>query len=484
MPSQFGLILTLIPQCHQALSAPKAWNDAYERLLSNKSEINAHHYFDSCALEIRNKSKQAQQDQLEEYADLIMSLRGLQFDVVVENVTFAQKYDLSLKWLAATPAEREPHVLSGLSRACSISPNLNKARMSCYTELRLSYLRDNGQNMLDLLTAITPDSLSNLPAEPSYVSNKDWDAVSAAHRDSQDDMDKIALAYILALRNKLITYTIQIIIRSFLGLELPKTTLTKPSRLRDKALSPLEMAEQEQARAYYGEKEAKTLDKEAKAAWKERNSNKVRICTKCSTPETVGEVFKRCPSCFKISREVLYCSAKCQKEDWKVRHKAVCGKELDLDAAHHLGISTSDIPRAAPNAIIGPPSKGFKRPIELLQQISLLEKHPQGDYAVYRSVYQNNENTGLMAYHPSVAARFRTRRNYAMTTGDQESVAYICEHILWDIEMRGAKDFVTEKVIQQLSREYAFPGLAQALLRLKVIRDKHPRQWPHLQYAA
>lgn len=65
-----------------------------------------------------------------------------------------------------------------------------------------------------------------------------------------------------------------------------------------------------------------------------------------------------------------------------------------------------------------------------------------------------------------------------MTTGDQESVAYICEHILWDIEMRGAKDFVTEKVIQQLSREYAFPGLAQALLRLKVIRDKHPRQWP------
>ncbi|KZP30677.1 hypothetical protein FIBSPDRAFT_945612 [Athelia psychrophila] len=413
-----------------------------------------------------------------------MSLRCRQFEVVLENIKYASQYEFSSKWLAATPTEREAHALTGFSRACGISPNLNKARTSCYTELRLSYLRDNGQNMLDLLTAITPDSIANIPAEPSYISNKDWDAVSATHRGSQDDIDKMALAYILVERNTLITVTIHLIIRSFLGLELPTTILSKPSRLLDKTLSPLEKLSQEQARAHYGEKEARTLEKDAKAASKERNSNKDRQCTKCFTLESVGKVFKRCPSCFKISREVLYCSVKCQKEDWKDRHEAVCGKELDFDAAHKLGMSSLQTPRAAPNALIGPPSKGFKRPIELLQQIYFLEQHPQGEYAVYRSVCQDDSDTVVVKYHPSTAARFRERRNYAMTTGDQESVAYICEQILWDIEMRGDRSFLSERIVQQLSTEYAFPGLGQALARLKVIRDQHPQKWPHLQYAA
>lgn len=39
----------------------------------------------------------------------------------------------------------------------------------------------------------------------SYISNKDWDAVSATHRGSQDDIDKMALAYILVERNTLIS---------------------------------------------------------------------------------------------------------------------------------------------------------------------------------------------------------------------------------------------------------------------------------------
>lgn len=79
---------------------------------------------------------------------------------------------------------------------------------------------------------------------------------------------------------------------------------------------------------------------------------------------------------------------------------------------------------------------------------------------------------------PLAKAHFRARRDKAMTTGDQASVAYICEYILWDIESRRASDFVVEKVIQQLSREYAFPGLAQAMVNLKAIRDQHPQKWP------
>lgn len=65
-----------------------------------------------------------------------------------------------------------------------------------------------------------------------------------------------------------------------------------------------------------------------------------------------------------------------------------------------------------------------------------------------------------------------------MTTGDKESVAYICEHILWDIERRGDRSLLPEEIVQQLSTEYAFPGLGLALARLKVIRDQHPQKLP------
>lgn len=77
------------PECHQALSAPKAWNDAYERLLS---EMTAQSCFDMCTLEIQQSSKQRQQDTLDEYAALIRSVRARQFDVAVENVQYSYAY--------------------------------------------------------------------------------------------------------------------------------------------------------------------------------------------------------------------------------------------------------------------------------------------------------------------------------------------------------------------------------------------------------
>ncbi|KAF7986034.1 hypothetical protein HWV62_41390 [Athelia sp. TMB] len=405
----------IIPQCHEAISAPKAWNDAFERLLDNRKLINARNSLESCIIEMQNRSKRQQQEDLDEYSGLMLSLRCLQFDIAVETAGYTHQYDLSAKWLAATPAERGPHVLVGLSQACGISPNLDKARLSCYKELRLSY---------------------------------HWDAVSAAHQDSQD-IDGIALAYILVLRNKLI--------------KLPKITVQKPSRTRDKERSPLDNFLQKGAHAAHNKEEAGIFTKEMKAAFKERTANKGRYCTGCGAVETAGS---------------------CQKKDWKNRHKATCGKELDLQSAYESATFIPENARTALPGIVGPPAKGFKRTVELLQQISHLEHYTQADYAVTRSVYQNNEDTGLMFYtSPLAKAHFRARRDKAMTTGDQASVAYICEYILWDIESRRASDFVVEKVIQQLSREYAFPGLAQAMVNLKAIRDQHPQKWPHLQYA-
>lgn len=82
------------------------------------------------------------------------------------------------------------------------------------------------------------------------------------------------------------------------------------------------------------------------------------------------------------------------------------------------------------------------------------------------------------SYLGPMAHCFRARRNKAMETGDVTSVAYIYEFILWDIERHRSTDFDVEKVIQQLSGEYAFPGLADALVSLRGIRDRHPQRLP------
>lgn len=109
--------------------------------------------------------------------------------------------------------------------------------------------------------------------------------------------------------------------------------------------------------------------------------------------------------------------------------------------------------------------------------MELLKEHPQFDYAVFRSVFTNNENIGLMVYtDPTARARFLAHRDKAMTSGNRESVALICEFILWDFEVRKATDFCTRKVLEQISREYAYPvaELEQSLDALGRIRSKVP----------
>ena len=56
----------------------------------------------------------------------------------------------------------------------------------------------------------------------------------------------------------------------------------------------------------------------------------IRMCSNhpaCANFETRVAEFKRCSSC----HFAFYCSRECQKADWKLRHKAICGKPLTFD---------------------------------------------------------------------------------------------------------------------------------------------------------
>ncbi|KDR67811.1 hypothetical protein GALMADRAFT_146824 [Galerina marginata CBS 339.88] len=477
------LSVTEYPPCHLAQSSPETWDAQFEALFRQKAIITtAKGFFDGTIVEERfNFSSTRHQSNLEEYAGLKKTLCGLQYRVSAEAVTCLSSRDLRNKWLSASVSVREKHVLIGIAGACAISPNLNKARLSCAKELRVAYLSNTGETLLDLLDDIAPYDLSEMPSEPQYINNEEWDHVQNVHQDFKDDVERVAMGLILVLRAKLITHALQFIIRSFLGMALPVVPVLKKSHTQGKK-QPLvtEKYSKEAHLQAYGKEKYDEMLAESNAAYRERKANKVGACDHCNKMAKTREVFKMCSACGKIGREVLYCSKECQVANWKREHKPICGKPLDFEKAAKLATM---VPKLNKTPLFPPPEPGFKRPLELLRQMELLSDHPTCEYAVYRSVYENNENIGIMTYpHPDAKKIFRHYREKAMTTGDLLSVALICEYILWDFELRGSQDFAREKVIEQLSREYRLTveGLSQQLEILDEMRATHPNRRPFI----
>ena len=140
-------------------------------------------------------------------------------------------------------------------------------------------------------------------------------------------------------------------------------------------------------------------------------------------------------------------------KDWK-RHKIVCGKPLDFETAAQFAAAAPSHDENPTKPIVGPPVGGFKRNLALLRQITCLQDYPDFDYCVYRSVYENNEDRGILKYD---LPEFRLHRDKALTTGAPLSVGFICAYILGDISANNKTDFRREKVIEQFSKEYSIP---------------------------
>jgi hypothetical protein len=85
-------------------------------------------------------------------------------------VSFAT-HDFRRRWLVASPAVREEHILKGLVRACS---EIESFRRYC-DELTLPYLqRGGGHGFLDLLKHFTLDDYTQVPTKPIYLKSSHW----------------------------------------------------------------------------------------------------------------------------------------------------------------------------------------------------------------------------------------------------------------------------------------------------------------------
>jgi len=73
-----------------------------------------------------------------------------------------------------------------------------------------------------------------------------------------------------------------------------------------------------------------------------RREVQVIVCENCHMNEHTledGHRFMMCSPCKNnLDRRIFYCSKQCQIEDWKPRHKIICGKALTLEAAEASAI--------------------------------------------------------------------------------------------------------------------------------------------------
>ncbi|KAJ7275080.1 hypothetical protein C8J57DRAFT_241085 [Mycena rebaudengoi] len=386
----------------------------------------------------------------------------------------------------AEPALRGKHILIGLTDACSIARNLHDTRIYCGRELRLSHLQGDGRVVLDMLKSIMVEDILKVPEEPKYIPNTAWDSFADVQRRSvANDSEKLALASILLLRTKLICHFMHSTIRSFLGLELPEIKVKKnrkhnsvaPSILdRDMGISIMEQM--------LGRAGAKAAIKDNKDAWKERQSKRKEYCSyrPCSATNNDEVKFSRCKKCWdEMKREVLYCSVECQKADWKLHHKAICGKQLSFDAISKRVPDPIPTPGASVSSppVVGPPIGSYKRSSALMYQIAELKQRPECDYVLLSDSLA--EPIFLDFPDPEAQSLFQKSREKAMTTGDRQSVAVMAHFLCWmtmeDKSVVG-KGATANVIVGQMKKEYVFDELHLAVREMQQRQNRDPFKRP------
>ncbi|KAJ7140849.1 hypothetical protein C8R44DRAFT_726561 [Mycena epipterygia] len=258
------------------------------------------------------------------------------------------------------------HVLIGLTNVCSIAKNLHDARIYCGRELRLSHLRKDGRAVLDLLKSVMVEDVK-IPEKPTYIPDPTWNGfVDAQQRSALNDSEKFALAKILVLRTKLICHFLRCTIRSFVGLELPKIMVKKQLKKKAPEASP-------------SQEFTKALVEQAFPL----------------APGLRRKIMERSPE---HAPGVLFLCwmRQHQTADWKIHHKAICGKPLSFDVVSKrvvvppapAPIPTSRKPTVPSASVIGPPNPvgNYKRSHALAYQITNLNHLSKIDYIIMDAV--------------------------------------------------------------------------------------------------
>lgn len=206
----------------------------------------------------------------------------------------------------------------------------------------------------------------------------------------------------------------------------------------------------------------------------------VASCEYCHRREKDFEVrksFMVCNACRNaVGRRIYYCSKfvrinhpdcgvaddfgrECQRNDWKPRHKFICGKKMTLEGANvtaplPLPALGSRQPKKDPLGLfetIIPAKPGYRRSPALLYQIFLLNSQNDPEQEASYFFMPSSEDICLIVIPDTISkALFHNARAQAMASGDRAAVVYLAQHFA------SAHDLPPEVVFKQLTKEYGF----------------------------
>ncbi|KAH8093889.1 hypothetical protein BXZ70DRAFT_369103 [Cristinia sonorae] len=212
-----------------------------------------------------------------------------------------------------------------------------------------------------------------------------------------------------------------------------------------------------------GDSEQSEQCRDIKKALAARNAEEKGSCYGCGKTKAElprNTVFQACSGCKKIKQTVLYCSRKCQKNDWKVGfagltpHKEECGKPWKMQVEDDLPSLSKALPGSATGSLLDifpPANAGFRRSMALQYQIRLLTPSP-GHYPDYVLVMDYPESpVEVIIPNPWIALTFIAIRTRAFQRGDPESV-----NVLYNILLSLSESYnmPTPNLKRQLEAEY------------------------------
>ncbi|KAJ7910897.1 hypothetical protein B0H13DRAFT_2010874 [Mycena leptocephala] len=477
--------MLLLPMPQDALRDPQKWDSDWDALLRRELAFpNGPVLCFNSKLAENEAIPDGVDRSLISYQSFVTTTCAIQRNITEEALHHFTHNDFEAKWMKAGADVRGRHILGAMAAVCSKARNLNEARAYC-PEIRLMRLRLDGKVFLNLLKSVMLEDASFIPSEPIYVSHPGWDAWAAGKKNlNATEAIKIALAEILILRTKLICHIVQFTMRSFFGEDPPQLVVRKQQRSIDKGKSHMS-AQRAELAATVGPAAAKARAKEERAGAKDRFSQRLGICSYmgCVNKEPPdGSVkFMRCKPCFeKMRRQVVYCSRTCQTADWKLHHKAVCGKPIDFDTATKvIEHPTNHGPMS--HMRIGLPINGYKRSIPLTAQVTALNMYPTVDYHIEAPDGEKlTLDFGAGSY---VQETFRIYRELAMTTGDLSSVAQMAHFICAMCICAGHKEkwgITPNTIVAQLAREFVLDDLCEAVLYAQRMQNDDPLRRPPL----
>ncbi|TFK40672.1 hypothetical protein BDQ12DRAFT_733877 [Crucibulum laeve] len=365
------------------------------------------------------------------------------------------------KWLNSSASVRSKHLLEGFVRSCIMNPDGEGDRLYC-SDLTLAAMnKDKGAAFIRLLKKYIHTDSSKIPSTPlSYPSPK-WNyKLEAAKANDKNSIATAVWEWVQLGRDLYICRFLVGTIGSFYNEPRPSPPIINSPRASGYGSYNHEVVKDLKKKV--GKEAVKVIDRE----WKDSKKETVKFCERClksEGPET--ELFKQCSRCAnEVQRKVFYCSAECQREDWK-QHKKICGKELTLETAKSTAVPPSGLPLfpTPPNTDdeskqIGPPTGGFKRSAALTKQIEQLKerKGSDTDYILF-SCNGKSHDVQIRKSETTLKMAFQDVRKAAFTKGDPKSVIHLAQYLVHHGAKLAGASLSTSEILDQLSSE--FPGV-------------------------